>query len=90
MPTILNYKTFAEKHSMYNTPNCFGIYIVNLVMNWIKSQGGIDKVEQINKKKADLLYNAIDSSDFFKPHARKDSRSIMNVTWRLPGEDLEK
>jgi phosphoserine aminotransferase len=90
IPTIFNYKTYAEKHSMYNTPNCFGIYIVNLVMNWIKSQGGIDKVEQTNRKKADLLYDAIDSSDFCHPHAKKDSRSLMNVTWRLNSEDLEK
>jgi phosphoserine aminotransferase len=90
IPTIFNYKTFAEKHSMYNTPNCFGIYLVSLVMNWVKSQGGIDKVEQMNRKKADLLYDAIDSSDFYRPHARKDSRSLMNVTWRLNSEDLEK
>lgn len=90
IPTIFNYKTFAEKHSMYNTPNCFGIYLVSLVMNWIKSKGGIDKVEQMNRKKADLLYNAIDSSDFCRPHARKDSRSLMNVTWRLNSEGLEK
>jgi phosphoserine aminotransferase len=90
IPTIFNYKTFAEKHSMYNTPNCFGIYVVNLVMKWIKSQGGTDKVEQINRKKADLLYDVLDNSDFYKPHARKDSRSMMNVTWRLNSEDLEK
>jgi phosphoserine aminotransferase len=90
IPTIFNYKIFAEKHSMYNTPNCFGIYVVNLVMKWIKSQGGIDKVEQINRKKADLLYGVLDNSDFYKPHARKDSRSLMNVTWRLNNEDLEK
>ena len=88
--TIFNYKTFAEKHSMYNTPNCFGIYVVNSVMNWILSQGGIEKIEQINQQKADLIYNVLDSSDFFKPHARKDSRSIMNITWRLSNEDLEK
>ena len=90
IPTIFNYRTFAEKHSMYNTPNCFGIYVVNLVMKWIKSEGGIDKVEQANRKKAYLLYNVIDSSDFCKPHAKKDSRSLMNVTWRLNNEDLEK
>lgn len=90
IPTIMNYKIFAETHSTYNTPNCFGIYVVNLVMNWIKSQGGIDQVEQVNKKKADLLYSAIDGTEFYTPHARKDSRSIMNVTWRLPSEDLEK
>ncbi len=90
IPTILNYRIFAEKHSLYNTPNTFGIYVVNLVMKWLEDQGGIDAVEKINRQKAQLLYDALDASDFYKPHARKDSRSIMNVTWRLPSEELEK
>jgi len=90
IPTILNYKIFAEKHSLYNTPNTFGIYVVNLVMNWIKSQGGIDKVEEINNKKAGLVYETLDATDFYRPHARKDSRSIMNIVWRLKTEELEK
>lgn len=90
IPTILNYKIFAEKNSLYNTPNTFGIYVVNLVMHWIKDQGGVDAVEKTNRQKAKLLYDAIDASDFYKAHARKDSRSLMNVTWRCPNEDLEK
>jgi phosphoserine aminotransferase len=90
IPTILNYKSFAEKHSLYNTPNTFGIYVVNLVMNWIKSQGGIDKVEEMNNRKASLIYETLDASDFYMPHARKDSRSIMNIVWRLNTEELEK
>jgi phosphoserine aminotransferase len=90
IPTILNYKTFAEKNSLYNTPNCFGIYVVGLVMKWILDQGGIDKVESVNKNKAAMVYDVLDSSDFFRPTARKDSRSIMNITFRLPSEDLEK
>ncbi|RMG61244.1 MAG: 3-phosphoserine/phosphohydroxythreonine transaminase [Calditrichaeota bacterium] len=90
IPTILNYKLFAEKHSLYNTPNCFGIYMVNLVMKWIEDEGGIDVIEQRNRKKAELLYNVLDSSDFYRPHASKPFRSLMNVTWRLPSEELEK
>lgn len=90
IPTILNYQTFAKENSLYNTPSTFGIYVVNLVMKWIKDQGGIDKVEKMNREKAKLLYDTLDSSDFYKPHARKDSRSLMNITWRLGSEDLEK
>jgi phosphoserine aminotransferase len=90
IPTILNYKIFAEKNSLYNTPNCFGIYMVGLVMKWILDSGGIDEIEKINQKKARLLYEALDASGFYRSTARKDSRSIMNITFRLPSEDLEK
>ncbi|GAB4364849.1 MAG: 3-phosphoserine/phosphohydroxythreonine transaminase [Calditrichia bacterium] len=90
IPTILNYKIFAEKNSLYNTPNCFGIYVVGLVMDWILQQGGIDAIERVNRKKAALLYDTLDSSEFFRPTAEKDSRSLMNVTFRLPNEELEK
>ncbi len=90
IPTVLNYKIYAEKNSLYNTPNCFGIYIVGLVMKWILDQGGIDKVEEVNRQKAKLLYEKLDSTDFYRTTARPDSRSMMNVTFRLPGEDLEK
>jgi len=90
IPTILNWKIFAEKNSLYNTPNTFGIYVVNLVMKWILDQGGIDAVEKVNREKAQLIYDALDASDFYKPHAKKEWRSIMNITWRLPNEELEK
>ncbi len=90
IPTILNYKIYAEKNSLYNTPNTFGIYVVNLVMHWIKDMGGIDAVEKHNRQKAQLLYDELDRTDFWRPHARKDCRSLMNVTWRLPNEELEK
>lgn len=90
IPTVFNYKTIAEGNSMYNTPPTFPIYVVGLVMKWIKSQGGIDKIESANSKKAGLLYDALDAGDFYKPHAQKNSRSLMNITWRLPNEDLEK
>ncbi|GAB4337858.1 MAG: 3-phosphoserine/phosphohydroxythreonine transaminase [Calditrichia bacterium] len=90
IPTILNYKIYAEKNSLYNTPNTFGIYVVGMVMDWILEQGGIDEVEKKNRKKAELLYKAIDESEFYRGTAEKEDRSLMNVTFRLPSEDLEK
>jgi len=90
IPTILNYNIFADKNSLYNTPNCFGIYLVGLVMKWILEQGGIDKVEKVNKEKANLIYQTVDGTDFYRGTAKEDSRSIMNITFRLPNEDLEK
>jgi len=90
IPTILNYNIFADKNSLYNTPNCFGIYLVGLVMKWILEQGGIDKVEKVNKEKANLIYQTVDGTDFYRGTAKEDSRSIMNITFRLPSEDLEK
>jgi phosphoserine aminotransferase len=90
IPTILNYQIYADKNSLYNTPNCFGIYIVGLVMKWILDQGGIDKVEKVNKEKADKIYKIVDGTNFYRATAKEDSRSIMNITFRLPSEDLEK
>jgi phosphoserine aminotransferase len=90
IPTIFNYEIYSEKNSLYNTPNCFGIYVVGLVMDWILSEGGIENVEKINKNKAELLYNILDSSDFYRPTVEINSRSIMNITYRLPNEELEK
>lgn len=90
IPTILNYRTFAEKNSLYNTPNTFGIYVVKLVMEWIRDQGGIDAVEKVNRRKAKALYDALNATGFYAPHAEKSSRSLMNVTWRCPNEDLDK
>lgn len=91
LPTMLSYKTHAEKKSLYNTPPAFGIYIVKLVMEWIKNQGGLAGIEKINREKKDLIYNVIDSNpDFYRGPVRKDSRSWMNITLRLPTEDLEK
>lgn len=91
IPTMLRYSTHADNNSLYNTPPSFSIYIVNLVLRWLKEQGGIPAMEALNIKKANLIYDAIDqSSGFYKGHADKDSRSLMNVTFRLPNEDLEK
>jgi phosphoserine aminotransferase len=89
--TMLNYKIQAENNSMYNTPNTFGIYIIKLVTKYLLSLGGLDKMYEINKAKAKLLYDAIDSSNgFYKGHAEKDSRSLMNITFNLATPDSEK
>ena len=89
VPTMLQYKTHAEKESMFNTPPCFSIYCVGRVMHWLKQQGGAAGIEKINREKAALLYQAIDSTDFYRGHAEKTSRSLMNVTFNLPTADLE-
>ncbi len=89
--TMLKYSTHVEKDSLYNTPPCFPIYMVGLVLKWLKAQGGIAAIEKQNKAKAGLIYDVIDSSNgFYKGHAQKDSRSMMNVTFNLADEDLEK
>ena len=90
LPTILSYKTHADSKSLFNTPPVFGVYIMKLVLEWIKTNGGLAGVEKVNRAKKDLLYGAIDAaSDFYKGAADKASRSWMNVTMRLPTEDLE-
>ena len=89
IPSICSYKIIGGKDSLYNTPPTFGIYIIKLILEWIKGQGGLDKLEVINRKKAQMLYDAIDNSGFYRGTAKEDSRSIMNVTFRLPSEELE-
>lgn len=90
LPVMLDYKVQATEKSLYNTPPCFSIYMVGLVMKWIKKNGGLAGIEARNKAKADLLYSAIDASGgFYKGHAQPESRSRMNVTFRLPNEELE-
>ncbi len=88
--TMLDYRTHTENRSLYNTPNTWGIYIINLVCKWLADKGGIPAMQQENEAKAGLLYDAIDGTDFYRGHADQDSRSTMNVTFRLPTEDLEK
>jgi phosphoserine aminotransferase len=92
LPSMLDYKLMAEQDSLYNTPPCFGIYIVMLVTKWlIEEIGGLEKMAAVNRAKAKLLYDAIDKSGgYYRGHARPECRSVMNVTWRLPSEDLEK
>ena len=88
--TMLNYKTHVENGSMYNTPTTFGIYIINLVAKWLKKNGGLDAMYKLNKEKAEILYKCIDDSDgYYKGHAEKDSRSLMNVTFNLQSAELE-
>jgi len=89
LTTMLNYRTQAEKDSNYNTPPVFSIYIVGLVLKWLKSRGGIEQIEAVNNEKAGLLYRMIDSTDFYRGTAAIDDRSTMNVTFRLPSEELE-
>jgi len=90
IPTITSYKIIGGKDSLYNTPPTFGIYLIKLVTEWIENMGGLAELEKVNIKKAELLYNQIDNSDFYKGTVANDSRSIMNVTFRLPSEELEK
>lgn len=90
LPTMLRYNTYSKKNSLYNTPPAFCIYMVGKVAAWLKKQGGLSVLAERNAKKAALLYDAIDNSNgFYKGHAEKDSRSFMNVTFRLPTEELE-
>lgn len=89
--TMLNYNTHTENNSMYNTPPVFGVYMISLVAKWLKNMGGLDVMHNLNNEKAELLYNCIDKSEgFYKGHAQKDSRSIMNVTFNLTSEEFEK
>ena len=88
--TMLNYAVHAENGSMYNTPPCFGIYLMGLVMKWGLAQGGLDAINAVNQRKADKLYAEIDRSGFYRGTADKAGRSRMNIPFRLPSEDLEK
>jgi len=91
LPSMLDYNTFFKKNSLYNTPPTFAIYTVQLVLKWIdETVGGLSAMAQRNQEKADMLYNYMDSTDFYRPTADKDSRSLMNITFRLPSEDQEK
>jgi phosphoserine aminotransferase len=89
--TMLNYKIHVENASLYNTPSVFGIYIINLVAKWLLKLGGLEAMYKLNQEKADVLYNFIDNSGgYYCGHAEKDSRSLMNITFRMPNEGLEK
>ncbi|MEX0994323.1 MAG: 3-phosphoserine/phosphohydroxythreonine transaminase [Balneolaceae bacterium] len=87
IPTIMKYQTHLEK--IFNTPPVFGVYMVNYVLEWIEEKGGISYFESFNNDKANLLYTEIDRDDFYRGTAEKESRSRMNVTFRLENEDLE-
>ena len=90
LPTMLKYTTFADKNSMFNTPPCFAVYVLQLVMKWIEETvGGLANMEKLNRQKAALLYDYLDKSDFYNGTAAKEDRSIMNVTFLLQDSSLE-
>ena len=89
--SLLDYRALAAENSMLNTPNTWGIYIINLVCEWLKENGGLEAMESKNEAKAKILYDAIDASDgYYRGHAENEARSLMNITFRLPSEELEK
>lgn len=89
--TMLNYKIQAENNSLYNTPNTFGIYMIDLVAKYLLKNGGLDAMYQKNLEKAKIIYDEIDNSDgYYIGHAEIDSRSLMNITFRIKSEELEK
>jgi phosphoserine aminotransferase len=90
IPKIFQFRTHAENRSLYNTPPTFGVYMVRNVLSWVKSQGGLARLEEVNRKKAARLYAVIDrNAGFFRSPVEKESRSMMNVVFRLPSEALE-
>ena len=90
LPVMLDYKVMASSGSLHNTPPCFAIYIVGLVFKWAKKQGGLAAIEKTNRTKAGLIYQAIDESGgFYRGHAKPEARSLMNIPFRLPSEELE-
>lgn len=90
LPSMLNYRIHAEHNSLYNTPPTFAVYILGLTMKWLRSIGGLEAIGAINARKAARLYAEIDRTGFYRGTAQKESRSLMNVTFRLPSEELEK
>ena len=90
LPTMLNYAVHAENQSLYNTPPAFAVYALGLVMRWLLQRGGLPAMAAGNERKAGKLYGEIDRGDFYRGTAAKADRSLMNVTFRLPNEDLEK
>ena len=89
IPSMMDYQTHINKSSLYNTPPVFSVYVSLLNMRWLKSSGGIKKLEEINNKKATILYSEIDINPFFKGHAKEEDRSAMNVTFNLVNDDFK-
>lgn len=88
-PTMLTYKTHADAESLYNTPNCYGIYMCGKVFQWLKRQGGLEAMKKHNEKKAKILYDFLDASTMFKGTVEPDSRSLMNVPFVTGDKDLD-
>jgi len=90
LPLMLDYKNLAESGSLQNTPPCYAVYITGLVFKWLKDLGGLPAIRQLNQRKAGLIYNVIDNSGgFYRGHTWPEARSIMNIPFRLPTEELE-
>ena len=89
LSTMVSYKTHIDKGSMFNTPPTFSIYVIGLVLKWIENLGGLKEIEKINIDKAKVLYDMLDSSDFYKGTVEIEDRSLMNIPFRLPTEELE-
>ena len=89
IPVLMEYSTMVKNDSMYNTPNTFSIYVLGKVARWIESLGGLEAMEERNRKKAALLYDYLDGSSFYKALADRSARSLMNVTFRTPSEELD-
>ncbi|MGB1274342.1 MAG: 3-phosphoserine/phosphohydroxythreonine transaminase [Nannocystaceae bacterium] len=85
VPKILRYATHAKNPSLYNTPNTFGVFVLKLMLDWLKGQGGVPAMEARNRRKAKALYDVLDASSLYTPHAQTNSRSLMNVAWTLGG-----
>ena len=89
LPGYCSYKMHADNGSLFNTPPTFGIYVLGLVAKWLQDEGGLTAIEQKNREKSGQLYDVIDADDFFTGHAQPASRSLMNVTFTLPNDDLQ-
>ncbi|NEU31513.1 3-phosphoserine/phosphohydroxythreonine transaminase [bacterium LRH843] len=91
VPTMLRYTTHSKTNSLYHTPPTFAIYMLRNVLNWVKNQGGVKAIERRNQEKAKLIYDAVDESEgFYTGHAEKDARSLMNITFNLSSDELNK
>ena len=86
---MLNYNLMVEKNSMFNTPNTFGIFALDRMLAWLERQGGVSTIHAQNQAKAKRIYDILDCSDFWLPHAKENSRSIMNITWKIHNTELE-
>jgi len=89
IPTMCNYSIMAKEPSLYNTPPCYSIYVIGLVLKWLKKNGGLAKMHEVNLQKAKVLYDRLDKNDFYRGTVDKDSRSLMNIPFRLKNEALE-
>ena len=89
-PTMLDYKVHADNDSLYNTPPTYAIYIMGLVFQWVKKQGGVEAIQKINEQKAKILYDFLDQSELFRGTVVPEDRSLMNVPFVLPTDELNK